>query len=470
MRSWIESFRQHGVHTVARDTALTKTKSQKARARASARSVPRNPRLSGSGAYSMKDIKNALKPVLKEALHSGGSALGTMAGGAQGGVFGRQMAGRLSKIIGSGDYETNTSTNDLFRPPGGLASATFGNDPDITRVRRREFLGDILAPSVPGTFTNYTYPINAGLRTTFPFLSQMAENYEEYCLDGLVFEYVSSASPFISNSALGTVIAAMEYNSAGLPFATKFAMENSAHAVSTRLDKNLMYGVECAKGANAQNCYYVRSGESTLPITTTDLGLFQLAIAPASTIPAGSVLGELWVTYDVCMKRPKLNVNRYALYHRVGGAASAAIPLGTATVVETNLGASNFSVASSGTNLVYADCVPGDVWLMSYYFQGTVNTAAATTFPGILTVSPSVGVSGLNALNNDTASFTAGGRVAAGTYIAGVNTILVNFCFVTTQASGVIAFDLTGTNFPTGSILVETFISYVGNGLTAAGF
>ena len=200
----------------------------------------------------------------------------------------------------------------------------------------------------------------------------------------------------------GMVVAAMEYNSAAPPFANKFAMENSAHAISTRLDKNLMYGVECAKGSNAQNCYYIRSGTSTLPLTTTDLGLFQFGIAPSSSVPASTVLGELWVTYDVCLKRPLLNVNRYAFYHRWAGAGSVTAPLGATTVVETNLGHASFianpSGAAAGTQIAFANCVPRDTWMLTWYFQGTINTAGASTVPGILTVAPSVGVSALNSL------------------------------------------------------------------------
>lgn len=462
------------VRLCSRDTALTKTKSQKARARAAKRASVPVPRMSGSGAYNMKDIKTALRPVLREALASGGAAIGGVVGGPAGKIFGRSLGSRLSKIVGSGDYETNVSVNELIHPPGGLASSTFGSDPDVVRIRRREFLGDILAPTTPGTFTVYTYPINAGLRVSFPFLSQTADNYEEYCFDGLVYEYISSASPYITNSALGTVIAAMEYNSAAPPFANKFAMENSAHAISTRLDKNLMYGVECAKGSNAQNCYYMRSGTSNLPLTTTDLGLFQLGIAPSSTIPASTVLGELWVTYDVCIKRPVLNVNRYAFYHRFAGAGSTAAPIGATTVVENNLGHASFTAnptgATAGTQIAFANCVPGDTWMLTWYYQGTVNTAAAPTVPGILTTAPSVGVAALNALVSDTQSFEAGGLVAAGTYILGVSTLCVVYTFTTTTPSGIIAFATTGANYPTGSIAVETMISFIGNGLTAGSF
>lgn len=450
----------------SRDTALTKTASQKARARAVNRAQQNRPMVSGSGAYNLTDIRKALKPVLREALSQGGAAIGGMSG-PTGAAFGKMLGQKISRVIGSGDYETNTSVNSLIHPPGGLASASFAPDQDVVRVRRREFIADVLAPITPGTFTNYTYNINAGLRNTFPFLSQLAANYEEYCFDGLIFEFISSASPYVTNSALGTVIAAMEYNSAGVPFNSKYQMENSAHAISTRIDKNLMYGVECARGSNAQNCYYTRTGASTLPVTTTDLGLFQFALAPSSTVPSGTVIGELWVTYDVALKRPVLNTNRFGLYHlyATDATASPTRPLSDVAVVETNVGGVSFTRGSAST-IDFTGAVPGDTYIMTWYYQGSANAVGVPTVPGI---SSGVGnVLAVNIMRNDSAAFEAGGATSAGAYVTGVASLLVVFSFSVSRSSGSITFPTTGTNWPTGTSLTEVFITSIGNNVAPA--
>lgn len=450
-----------------RDTVLTKTKSQKARARAS-RAQNKRALLKGSGAYDMSNIKAALKPVVREALANAGAAIGGMSG-PHGAAFGKVLGQKLSRIIGSGDYESNTSVNSLIHPPGGMASASFAPDQDVVRIRRREFLGDVLAPAVAGTFTNYPYSINPGLKATFPFLSQMAPNYEEYCFDGLVFEFISSASPYISSSALGTVIAAMEYNASGPTFSSKYQMENSAHAISTRLDKNLMYGVECAKGANAQNCYYVRTGTSVLPVTTTDLGTFQLAVAPSASVPASTVLGELWVTYDICLKRPILNTSRYGVYHLYCSdtAVLPARPLGNTVVTETNLGGASFTRASAST-ITFANATVGDQYLLTWWIVGGTNAAGVPTVPGITS---GVGnVLSHNFLYNDLASYTAGGQASGGAYVTGVATLLVNFTFQLTASTGTITFGTTGTNWPSGAGGSEVIISYIGNNLKSGDF
>jgi hypothetical protein len=463
MPVWIESFRQRGLKDLRGETTvLTKTKSQKARARATKRvQLTRAPRLKGSGMYDFTDIKEALKPVVRQALMSGGAVLGGMVH-PTGNVFGAELGGRLSKIIGSGDYETSTSVNSLIRPPGGAASASFGSDPSLIRIRRREFLMDIRAPPVAGDFVNYPFSINAGLRETFPFLSQVAANFEEYCFDGLVFEFISSSSPYISGSAIGTVIAAMSYNAASPDFTNKYTMENSAFAVSTRIDKNLMYGVECAKGSNPQNCYYTRQGASGLPLPTTDLGKFQLALAPSTSIVANTVLGELWVTYDVVLKRPVLSPSRSGVYHLIrGSGVTNAAPLGASgsTLVQTNTGAVNMIITST-TTIAFSDAVAGDVFMLTWYVQGSANS------PGVPTVA-SLTITGgnpTNALNQDTAAFLDP------TYSATTQKVLTVTCFTATASSGVLTFPGTNTNFPTGTVYTEVFITLLGNSLSASSF
>jgi len=396
----------------------------------------------------MSSIKSALKGAVREGLKMGGGALGAATKLPGGMVFGRELGSRLSKIIGSGDYEANLEVNDLVRPPV-LASASFaGENGDYVRIRRREFLQDISTSAVAGAFANYVFPINAGMHLTFPFLSQVASNYEEFCFDGLVFEFISSASPYITGSSLGTVVASMEYNSSMPAYTSKFTMENSAHAVSARLDKNLMYGVECQKGSNVQNCYYVRSGVSTLPTTTTDLGNFQLALAPSAGVPTSSVVGELWVTYDVILKRPYISGNT-GLYHRYSGAGTALLPFGTNTITQTNLGASNFSYVN-GTNLAFTNVAVGDTFVAQWLFVGT--GGAVIAYPTI----SFTGAVATNALNGDAAS-------VLNTPAAGVTSITASqiFTFTATASSGLITFSAGGT-LPTGSVYVETLITYVG--------
>jgi len=407
----------------------------------------------------MKAMKDALKPVVRDALRAGGAALGGAAFGPTGSIFGREMGSRLSKLIGSGDYASNMSTNDLIRPAGLSPSSSFGPASDMVVITRREFLADVLAPSVAGTFTNYSYPINAGLVRSFPFLSQLASNYEEYCFDGLVYEFISSASPYITNSALGTVIAAMEYNSSSAPFQSKYEMENSAHAVSTRLDKNLMYGVECARGTNPLNCYYMRTGTSSVPLTSSDLGFFQLAVAPSTTVPTSSVLGELWVTYKVCLKRPVLSLNRFSLFHTMYSGATTAAPFG-ATVMKTSYAGSTGWERTSSTVLSLTNGVIGDIFQIQHVITGTVAIAGALTYGGYVLAGAAT-YAGYS--NGTTTQILTGNAV-------GLTTFTVTSLIRVTAVNATVTHNAAGANYPTGVVTSEVLVSFMGHNTLEANF
>lgn len=399
----------------------------------------------------MRDLKASLKPMIRQALVSSGEIVGSRLGsGSVGGDIGK----RISRLIGSGDYESNSvATNSLIKGSGLSASSQFGQSSLKIRVKHREFLGDIVSGSVAGAFTNYTYPINAGLRSTFPYLSQLASNYEEYCFKGLVFEFISTASPFLSTSALGAAIAAMEYNSSSPAFTSKFAMENSSMAVSTRLDKNLMYGVECATGANAQNCYYIRSGTSTLPLTTTDLGLFQFAVAPGAGVPVNTVLGELWVAYDVELDRPYLNMDDIGSCHIYRSGVSNVNPLGTTSTFIRSSGSLSSTSATFNT-LSPTSVSVGDSLLITIQWVGTATTVIFPTTPTL------TGCSFQNLLVGNTASVATSpqGSLAGVTYATYSLTVLCSSIVPT------ITIPIASLSLP-GSATCEIVITNLGNNL-----
>jgi len=400
----------------------------------------------------MRDLKASLKPMIKQALVSSGEIVGSRMGvGSAGGDIGR----RISRLIGSGDYESNSvATNSLIKGTGLSASSQFGQSSLQIRVKHREFLGDIVSGAVAGAFTNYTYPINAGLRSTFPYLSQLASNYEEYCFKGLVFEFISTASPFLSTSALGAAIAAIEYNSASPPFTSKFSMENSAMAVSTRLDKNLMYGVECATGANAQNCYYIRNGLSTLPLTTTDMGLFQFAVAPGAGVPTNSVLGELWVAYDVVLDRPYLNMDDIGSCHIFRSGVSNTNPLGTAsTFVRSNGSLSSTSVTA--TTISPTSVSVGDSLLITIQWVGTATTIVYPTTPTI------TGCTFQNLLQGN----TSGSATSPQGSTASVTQATYSLAVLCTSINPVITIPIATLSLP-GSATADIIIVNLGNNLT----
>jgi hypothetical protein len=218
----------------------------------------------------------------------------------------------LSRLVGFGDYEV--VSNSLGRlggviPPG-EAIPSFGVMGASTRVRHREYLGDITVPSSPTAFTLASYVVNPGNAYTFPWLATIANQYQQYKFDGLIFEFRTLSSDITSGGALGAVIMASNYDVVQDNFANKIQMENSQYAVSTKPSCSMIHTMECAPGQVANNLYYVSSfGPSSVAGQDNrfyDLANFQLATQglPGS---AGQVLGELWVSYDVQLFKPVIN-------------------------------------------------------------------------------------------------------------------------------------------------------------------
>lgn len=177
-------------------------------------------------------------------------------------------------------------------------------------VRHREYIADIISSTA---FQNRNLPINPGLTSTFPWLAQIANAFEQYRFRGLIFEFKSlSADSLISTSTnigQGTVIMATQYNSLSPGFSTKIEMENYEFANSAKPSISFMHPVECAMYQTPNTPLYVRNG--AIPPGSDerlyDLGNFNLA---TQGLPSndGSI-GELWCTFEIEFFKPKYNPN-----------------------------------------------------------------------------------------------------------------------------------------------------------------
>jgi hypothetical protein len=245
----------------------------------------------------------------------GGTALGLKAGRPiLGGIAGRAAGGflgnGLSRILGFGDYKVQS--NSIFKESMAIAPGesvpSFGMIGQETRVRHREFIKDVVVPATPTAFSNTAYTINAGDTTTFPWLAALAANYQQYKVNGMVFEFKTLSSDITSGGALGAVILATNYDVTEIAFQDKLHMENSQYAVSAKPSQSQIHTIECDPALTQSKMLYVRDASSAttnVDARISDLGKFQLATVglPGS---AGAVLGELWVSYDVSLYKPEI--------------------------------------------------------------------------------------------------------------------------------------------------------------------
>lgn len=225
------------------------------------------------------------------------------------------MGGKLGKIvsrlIGHGDYtvvENSLSTVGKAIAPGETIPE-FSVKGTETRVRHREFITDIVTGDTPTAFLNRAFVINVGDAKTFPWLSQLARQYQQYKINGLVFEFKTSTSDVSTIGTMGTVIMATNYDVTLEEFADKMHMENNQFSVSAKPSFSQIHTVECAPDMTAAKLLYVRAAynrvDHNLDARFSDLGLFQLATHGLSS-PAKTAIGELWVSYDVSLYKPSL--------------------------------------------------------------------------------------------------------------------------------------------------------------------
>lgn len=307
---------------------------------------------------------------------SAGERVGGFIGKALGSQrIGKWVGGRLghlvSKITGFGDYEIEG--NSIMR--GGLSPPEVVNSADRGGfiVRHREYITDINAATA---FTNQAFPINPGIKTTFPWLGAVASAFEEWSPRGIVFEFKSMSSDAVlsasTSSSLGTVIMCTQYNPYVPNFENKVEMENYMFANSSKPSLSFIHPVECKKGLNPLDVYFTRTeGNAPGDIRMYDLGEFQIAVqgCQAST----GVLGELWCSYEIELMKPKFTspqaVDHFQLY-----LPSNVLPLGG----EANpVPSSTLEGKVDGTSYLFPPAMMSGKFLFNWVVAGT-GTAALT--------------------------------------------------------------------------------------------
>lgn len=322
--------------------------------------------------------------------------------------IGNKFMGR-GMYTGRGEYETDNS-NELMSGSD-LKSPQFMSVPDESgslMVKHREYVGDIFAPpsDTVSDFTIQAFPINPGLEQSFPWLSQIAQNYEEYELIQCVFEFVSTVQDInSSNGQVGTIITATQYNSSEQNFTDKPAMAAYAHSVSGKSTDNQTHGVECDPSKlSGSEGKYIRANPVLVgeDLKTYDHGRFQLATHNIPAAMASGTLGELYVSYTVKLRKPKfftgrgLGLTRYLTVadQTSSGGTSTTFPFGTdstalvarqnnlAVAVERTSGAVKLTIpAYYGGRLrvkfiIEGSTMSGSIGSGGLVFTGNINTVS----------------------------------------------------------------------------------------------
>lgn len=182
----------------------------------------------------------------------------------------------------------------------------FLNHKNGVRIAHREYIQDIYSTT---QFSLNNFFLNPGLKASFPWLCNIATNFEQYKWLGIMFEFRSTSANALNstNTALGTVVMATDYNPAAPNFTNKPQMEQNEWTTSSAPSVTFQQPIECDPSQNPLKLYLVRSGG--IP-TGQDQRMFDLANFQIATVgmQAASAIGELWVTYDVQFFKPVLNL------------------------------------------------------------------------------------------------------------------------------------------------------------------
>jgi len=387
-----------------------------------------------------------------------GGALGSAFGPAGAGV-GSFLGGKLGHLIetvtGFGDYSVDQNT--ILKGGMGVPQVMNSLDNGNCIIRHREFIGNIQASIA---FAVQTFTLQPGLAKTFPWLSQIANSYEQYRLRGVLFEFSSTSSDALlstaTSTALGSVIMMTDYDVADEPPTSKRQMLNSEWACSSKPSLSFIHPIECKKSVTAQNILYTRG--AAVP-DNYDARLYDFAnfhIATEGMQAVGGILGELWVTYEI-----ELLKQQFAFFgstdHYKLTVQTAARPLGT--VSGSNIGSGGTIgglINGLGTTYSFPPNVSSGKWLVVLQVYGAL--AANIQLP-----TPSyINATALGIWNNN----TTGGQVAPLPAVATNMQVSIRCdTFTITGESCSIVFPGTGV-FPGATTSGDLYITRLPDSLT----
>lgn len=271
--------------------------------------------------------------------------------------------------------------------------------PRKTIVNHREFVADVrTSDDDEGAFLVESYPINPGIMKTFPWCSQIAANYEEYKIKAMVFEYKTTSSDALNstNTALGSVIMSTQYNVLSNQFINKNQMENYEHTTSGKPSLSNQHIVQCGKFETPAHDMFVRTND-TIVDNNSDLRLYdhgRFSIATVGGQHMDVVVGELWVSYEVELSKPRLNqaaTSGISFHYRSGAGITAALPFkdavllsGTAPNFMSSAGTIDLPPALTGTFAISVNIYSTEASLWATYHGGwliNANSPHITPWP-----------------------------------------------------------------------------------------
>jgi hypothetical protein len=317
----------------------------------------------------------------------GGGAAGLFTGNPAGGAsYGYGLGNAAATILGLGSY--SVKSNSLYNNAIKTGQVpNMHNEGQSIIVRHKEYIGDVISSGTAGVFSSVSYPINPGLPGTFPWLSGIADQFQEYTFKGLLFEYKSASADAIAsstNTALGTVIMTTRYNPVLPAPVGKIDALNEYFTSDAKPSEDFCHFIECDLRENPFNVLYTRSEPppSNANIQNYDLG--ELYVCTQGMQGTNNVCGELWASYEVELRKPIITDDltlasggQFSSYATAG--ISTSNYFGTSQVASTQQ-FQGCSVQLNASSLVINGNYEGAFMIMYYVKGSSSSTWVQPTF------------------------------------------------------------------------------------------
>lgn len=297
---------------------------------------------------------------------------------------GGYLGNKLGTYMGWGDYKVNVNSLTI---PEGNSPASMHNTGQTTRICHREYIGDILSSSSAGQFKLQSFPLQPGASEVFPWLSDLAVNFQKYRFLGAIVEFKSASGDAITgtNTALGEIIISTNYNNADPNFANRNQMENTQYCSSAKPSVSFVHIIECDPDLQAQEMLYVSpSVDPEVGLTPNEINWCNVQVASIGCQGTNVNLGSLYITYEIELVQPvELSIYRGPSgdwFEGTGGSGSA--PFGS---TDPTPNAYNTIGGTCTTDTyTFPDNLSEGLFLCVYHCVGT----AATILPPNITVGP----------------------------------------------------------------------------------
>lgn len=176
-------------------------------------------------------------------------------------------------------------------------------------ISHSEYVCDIYGLASDETFHVTAMRLNPGLHATFPWLSQIACNFEEYEMIQLLFTFESKISDQLSgsNGQVGSIIMFTDYGPDSALKTSKYTMLQGYASGDALLTNNLVHGVECDPSKlHGDGHKYIRTSRQDGSLNDYDLGITQIGVTGTPATLANQIVGQLHVSYTVKLMKPRI--------------------------------------------------------------------------------------------------------------------------------------------------------------------